>query len=385
MSPSDGPLIFLVAGEPSGDQLGARLMAALKRQTGGRVRFAGLGGEQMAEQGLTSLFPIDELSILGIVEVLPHIRRIYQRIRETVAAVQAARPAALVTIDSPSFSLEVSQRLKGQGIPLIHYVAPTVWAWKPWRAKKMAGYLDHLLALLPFEPPYFETHGLATTVVGHPAVERTAGPEAAAELRATLGIAPDAPLVCVLPGSRRGEVSRLLPVFGGALGQLAERVEGLRVVLPTVGGVADQVGEAVERWTVPVEVLQGAERKFAAFAAADVGLAASGTVTVELAVSGLPSVVAYKVSPLSAMIARRLLKIDHAAMPSLVLGREVQPELLQENCTADKLADAVGRLLSDPTVRQAQLDNAAAAAKLLGYGDQAPSEKAAAKILEIIG
>ncbi len=204
-------------------------------------------------------------------------------------------------------------------------------------------------------------------------------------LREELGIAPEAPVVCALPGSRKSEITRLAPVFGGALGQLAERFDGLRVLLPTVRGVAALVDEAVERWPVPVEILRGPERKFAAFAAADVGMAASGTVTVELAVAGLPSVIAYKVSPLTALVARVLLKIEHAAMPSLVLGREVQPELLQHNCTADKLADAVGRLLSDPAARQAQLDNAAAAAKLLGYGDHSPSEKAAEKILEIIG
>jgi lipid-A-disaccharide synthase len=166
-----GPLIFLIAGEPSGDQLGAALMSALRQETGGAARFAGLGGTRMAEQGLQSLFPTEELAIMGIVEVLPRALAVYRRIRETVAAVRSIKPDALVTIDSPSFSLEVSQRLKGEGFPLIHYVAPSVWAWKPWRARQMAGYLDHLLALLPFEPPYFERHGLPTTFVGHPAVE----------------------------------------------------------------------------------------------------------------------------------------------------------------------------------------------------------------------
>ena len=382
--PGAGPLIFLVTGEPSGDQLGARLMAALKQQTGGQVRFAGLGGEQMAEQGLESLFPIDELAIMGVIEVIPHIRRIYRRVHQTVAAAKAARPDAVVTIDAPSFTLEVAKRLKGEGFPLIHYVAPTVWAWKLWRAKYVAGFLDHLLTLLPFEPPYFEAHGLATTFVGHPATERTASPEQGAALRRELNIAPEAPLVCVLPGSRRGEVSRLAAPFGAALGQLAERFPELQVVVPTVQGVAAQVEAAVAQWPLGAHILRGAENKFAAFAAADAALAASGTVSVELAVAGLPTVIAYRLNPLTAMVARRVLRIDYAAMPNLVLDREIQPELLQENCTPDKLAAAVGRLLADPAARETQRAASQEAAERLGAGEPLPSERAAAAILDVI-
>ena len=305
------PLIFLVAGEPSGDLLGARLMAALKAETGGQVRFAGVGGARMAEEGLTSLFPIGELAVMGIVEVLPHALNIYRRIRQTVAAAEAARPAALVTIDSPSFTLEVSQRLRGRGFPLIHYVAPSVWAWKAWRAKHIARFLDHLLALLPFEPPYFETHGLRTTFVGHPAIEMGQVAVDPARFRARHGIASAAPLLTVLPGSRRGEVARLAPVFGATLGLLASRHEGLRAVVPTVETVAAQVEAAAGAWPVPTAVLRDPAEKYEAFAASTAALAASGTVAVELAVAGLPAVIGYRLNWLSGALARRLVKAKY--------------------------------------------------------------------------
>jgi lipid-A-disaccharide synthase len=379
------PLVFLIAGEPSGDQLGARLMAALKAETDGRIRFAGVGGEAMARQGLASLFPIDELAVMGLVEVLPHARRIYRRIRETAAAVRAARPDVLVTIDSPSFTLRVSRRLKGSGIRLVHYVAPSVWAWKPWRARQMAGYLDHLLALLPFEPPYFEKHGLATTFVGHPAVEAagTARLDGAA-FRAQRAIPPEAPVLCVLPGSRRGEVGRMAPVFGRTLDLLAGRFSGLRALVPTVGTVADMVEEAVRDWPVPAEVLREADAKHGAFAAADAALAASGTVAVELAVAGLPAVIAYRVNPITAFLAARLIRVEHVSVVNLVLEREVQPERLQGRCTPSELAAALEPLLHDPAARRAQREGCAAAAGLLGLDGPAPSLRAARGVLAVI-
>jgi lipid-A-disaccharide synthase len=380
------PLVFLVAGEPSGDQLGARLMAALKAETGGRIRFAGVGGEGMAKEGLESLFPMDELAVMGIVEVLPHARRLHRRIGETVAAVRATRPDVLVTIDSPSFTLRVSRRLKGSGVPLVHYVAPSVWAWKPWRARRMAGYLDHLLALLPFEPPYFETHGLATTFVGHPAVERAERTrQEGAAWRAQRGIAPEAPVLCVLPGSRRGEVGRLAPVFGRTLGLLAGRFPGLRALVPTVGAVANMIEGAVRDWPVPAEVLSGDDAKYDAFAAADAALAASGTVAVELAVAGLPAVIAYRVHPLTAFLAAPLIRVDYASIVNLMLQREVQPERLQRRCTPDELALALERLLRNPSDRRVQREDCALVAEQLGLGGSAPSLRAARCVLSVIG
>ncbi len=382
----DGPRVFLVAGEPSGDFLGARLMAALKAETGGGVAFLGLGGEQMAAEGLESLFPIDELAVMGLVEVVPHLRRVHRRIKQTVAAAEAERPDILVSIDSPAFSLEISKRLKGRGFPLVHYVAPSVWAWKPRRARRVAGYLDHLLTLLPFEPPYFQSHGLPTTFVGHPAVEAVAPPPGAgATFRAERGIPQNATVLCVLPGSRRGEVARLAPVFGGALRVLAKSRPGLRVLVPTVRPVAELVKSAAQDWPVPSEVLDGAAAKQLAFAAADAALAASGTVAVELAVAGVPAVVAYRVNPLTAILAARMIRVEHVSVVNLLLDRELQPELLQRGCTPDNLAAAVKRLLDDPEARRAQLEGYASATQQLGRGGTPPSHRAAHRILELIG
>lgn len=380
-----GPLIFFVVGEPSGDALGASLMAALREQTGGRIRFAGVGGEAMTAEGLESLYPISELAVMGIVEILPHLLQIYRRIREAVAAAEAMAPAAVITIDSPSFTLEVSQRLKGKGMALIHYVAPSVWVWKPWRARQIARFLDHLLTLLPFEPPYFEVHGLAATFVGHPAVEQAARPEAGVAFRERCGIADDAPLLCLLPGSRKGEVTRLLPVFEETVTRLSARYPGLRVLAPTVATVSDAVAAAVGRWPVPVTVVMDAADKRAAFVACDVALAASGTVAVELAAAGTPVIVAYKVSAMSAMLFRLLSRTRFASVVNLVLDREVQPEHLQEDCTPDRLVDAVGGLLADPSAREAQIAGCREALALLGSGGEAPSHQAARAVLNVIG
>lgn len=380
-----GPLIFLVAGEPSGDQLGARLMAALKAETGGAVRFAGVGGPRMQAEGLKSLFPMDDLAVMGLVEVLPHLRRILRRIAETVAAARRLRPDALVTIDAPGFSLRVSKRLKGAGFPLIHYVAPSVWAWKPWRARRIAGFLDHLLALLPFEPPYFEAHGLATTVVGHPAIEAAAEPADGVAFRRRQGIAANAPLLAVLPGSRMAEVSRLAPVFAATLARLAPDLPGLCAVVPTVPNVAARVRAATATWPVETRVLEQPAEKYAAFAAADAALAASGTVAVELAVAHCPTVVAYKVSPVTAAIVRRMLKVRYASLANLVLDRPVQPELLQENCTPEMLAAAVHPLLNEGKARERQLaDLDAVVAALSGAGEGPPSRQAARCVLQVV-
>ncbi len=383
MTPS-GPLVYLIAGEPSGDLLGARLMAALKAETGGQVRFAGLGGPLMQAEGLDSLFDTAELAVMGIVEVISEIPRILRRIRQTTAAALAARPDVFVSIDSPSFSLEVSQRLKGRGFPLVHYVAPSVWAWKAWRAKHVAKFLDHLMTLLPFEPPFFEKHGLAATFVGHPAVEAAALPTDPAGLRARLGLEPGQPLLAVLPGSRRSEVRRLAPIFGQTLGLLRQSHPGLTAIVPTVPNVAAQVRAAVADWPVPATVVEGQMAKYDAFAAADAAIAASGTVGLELAVAGLPAVMAYRVSGLSAWIARRALKIRWVSIASLVLDRLVQPECIQQDCQPATIARTVGPLMSDTPERRRVVAEGQAAARLLGQDGEAPSRRAAQLVLSMI-
>lgn len=379
---SAGPTIFLVAGEPSGDALGGRLMAALKASCGGGVRFAGIGGAAMAAEGLTSLFPMEELTLMGLAEVLPHVPRLRRRIHETAAQARALRPDVVVTIDSPGFSFRVARRLAGAGIPLVHYVAPSVWAWRPGRAREVAGFLDHLMALLPFEPPYFEAEGLACTFVGHPVLESGAGGGDGAAFRRRHGIGADVPLLCLLPGSRRGEVSRLLPVFAETAGMLAARRPGLEVVVPSVAGLAGGIAGAP--WPLPARVVTGESEKFDAFAAADAALAASGTVALELAMAATPAVIAYRMHPLTGWLARRLVRVPYVSLVNLVLDRPVMPELLLGECRSERLAAAVGSLLDDAEARAAQAGAAAEALARLGVDGPPPSRRAAAVVLDVI-
>jgi lipid-A-disaccharide synthase len=377
------PRIVLIAGEPSGDVLGARLMAALRAATGEDLLLEGIGGEQMTAAGLASRFPMSELSHMGFLELLPHLPQLLSRIRETADWLRAVPPDLLVTIDAPGFCLRVAKRLRDTGLPILHYVAPTVWAWKPGRAQKLARLCDHLLALLPFEPPYFTTHGLPCTYVGHPALETMAGPLDGAGFRKRNGIPPEAPVLCLLPGSRAFELRHLMPVFAPAVRRLAERHRDLRIILPTVGPVAAQAEKAASELELPVTVVLDPRAKGDAFAAGDLALAASGTVAVELAVAGTPAVIAYRGNPLSAEIVRRLVKVKYASLINLMLDRMATPELLQENCRPDKIFEALERLLADPVAREAQRTAyAEAMAKLAIEGR--PSERAAAVALSMI-
>ncbi len=381
---SSGALnVYLIAGEPSGDVLGARLMAALRREQAD-ISFTGVGGPLMAEEGLHSLFPMTDLTVMGLSEVLPRLPLILRRIRETAADIRAKRPDVVVTIDSPDFCLRVAKRLKGSGIPVVHYVAPSVWAWRPGRAKKIARVVDHLLCLLPFEPPYFEKEGLAATFVGHSILESRAGAGDGAGFRARHGIPADAPLLAVLPGSRMGEVGRLLPLFGETLRRLSADVPGLRAVVPTVPGVAAAVREAVKSWPNAL-VVEGEGEKYDAFAAADAALAASGTVTLELAMAGVPTAVAYRVQPLSAAVARRMLKIPYVTLINLIAEKPIYPEFLQENCTADNLTAALRPMLTDKALRQEMQGDIDAALAALRPGEAMPSAVAAGAVLEVAG
>ncbi|MEE8270202.1 MAG: lipid-A-disaccharide synthase [Alphaproteobacteria bacterium] len=378
------PVIFLVAGEPSGDLIGARLMKALKQRTGGSVRFAGVGGERMEEEGLTSLFPMAELTVMGLAEVVPKLFRILGRLRQTARAATAIAPQAVVTIDAPGFSLRLDRRLAGQGIPLIHFVAPQVWAWNPGRAGKIARYLDHLLVLLPFEPPYFEREGLACTFTGHPIVENGASRGNGERFRAAHGIAGDTPLLCVLPGSRKAEVRRLMPIFAQTVARLAADRPGLRVVVPTLPSVAGQVRSAARDWPAPAVVIVGDREKYDAFDACQAGLAASGTITLELALAGLPTVIAYKVNPLTGWIGRRLLTVRYFNLVNLILDRSVIPEFIQGDCRADLLQAAVGQLLDDPAAAEAQRRAATEVTRQIGLGGPSPSVRAADAVLRVI-
>ncbi len=320
-----GPLVYLISGEPSGDILGERLMESLRQLTGGRVRFAGIGGERMCGPDFESLFSMSELSHMGLAEIVPHLPALLRRMGQTVRHVESLKPDVLVTLDAPGFNLRVAKRLRAKHIPLIHFVAPTVWAWKAWRAKEMAGYLDHLMTLLPFEPAYFEAVGLPATFVGHPVLESGADKGGGPSFRDRHGIDPDAPLLCLLPGSRMGEVTRLLPVMTQVVERLLTQIPALKLAVGVGEGVAGLVTQAIRDWPGEVITARDEREKFDCFAATDLALAASGTVALELAMAGTPSITVYKMSPLTGWIAKRMVRVDHVNLVNILLDREAVP------------------------------------------------------------
>jgi len=382
---TQGRVIFLIAGEPSGDLLGARLMAALRRMGPPDLRFVGIGGERMVAEGLELFFPQKELAHFGLFELLAHVPHLLGRIKQTIDEVKRVRPAALVTIDAPDFSFRVAKKLKGQGIPLIHYVAPTVWAWRPKRAKKIAGFLDHLLTLLPFEPPYFTKVGLASTFVGHAIIESPIAEADAARYRTQHGLAADTPLLTVLLGSRRSEVTRLEPIFAATLALLKARHPDLVCAVPTVPQVAGLVQEAAKHWPVRTIITQTDAEKYDAFKASRAALACSGTVALELALARLPAIIAYRMSALTVMLYRRLIKVRFANLVNIMHDAMVVPEFLQENCVPEKLAGACDLLLTDEAARAAQIDELEQVAHWLGADHVPPSERAAAVVLQVAG
>ena len=376
------PRAFLIAGEPSGDRLGAALMAGLKTLAPG-IRFDGIGGPAMQAEGLASRFPMRELSVMGLWEVLPRYRALKRRIAETAQAVAETRPDVLITIDAPDFGLRVAAaaRAAWPDLATVHYVAPSVWAWRPGRAAKMAPVIDHVLALLPFEPPYMQAAGMTCDFVGHPvSTEARATPEEAAALRARLGIAPDQPLALILPGSRMGEVTRLGPRFAEALRLTRARHPGLAAFIPTVPPVAEAVRAIFPGETVLVD----AADKRAAFAAADLALAASGTVSLELAANGVPMVIGYDMAPLTRWIMGRLTRTDTVTLVNLVAGSRTVPEYLGRACTAPALSAAMDRLLTDPAAGAAQRDAMALTMQRLGQGGEAPGLRAARSVLDYL-
>lgn len=377
--------VFLIAGEPSGDTLGARLMSALRQQHGAGVRFVGVGGPRMTEQGLESLFPMEELAVMGLFEILPKLPQLIRRVGDTAATIQRTQPDVLITIDAPDFSFPVVRRLKRPSFPVIHFVAPTVWAWRPGRAKVVAGLYDHLLCLLPFEPPYFEAVGLDATFIGHPVVEGPLGSADAGRFRQQFGLADaDRPLV-VLPGSRRVEVTRLLPIFREAVARLVERHPDLRPVVPTVPHVAGMVREAVSGWPGDPIVLVDEQAKYDAFKAAHAAIAASGTVALELSLSGTPTVVAYKVSWLTAMIMKRVILVDTVTLTNLITQDKVIAEYIQEACTPEALVAEAERLLTDDELRRRQVLAGQAVGQVLGLtGDTKPSQNSAAAVTRVV-
>jgi lipid-A-disaccharide synthase len=384
MTPArSGLSIHLVAAEESGDLLGAALMRALKRDADA-VQFAGLGGRAMAAEGLASPFAIDELSIIGVAAIPRRLPLILRRIRETAAAVVKARPDLLVIIDSPDFTHRVARRVRraNPSIPIVDYVSPSVWAWRPARARAMRAYIDHVLAILPFEPDvHARLGGPPCTYVGHPLSERTGDLRPNEQERVWRNSAP--PVVLVLPGSRTGELNRLLTIFARAVALTAQRVGPFEPVLPTLPHLAERLRAATAAWPVRPRIIVEAGEKNAAFRVARAALAKSGTVTLELAVAGVPMVTAYKVSGLEAFAARRVIRVPSVILANLVLGENVVPEFLQDACTPERLADALVPLIEDTPARRRQVDAFANLDAIMQIGTLVPSARAAEIVLAL--
>ena len=389
--------IFIVAGEHSGDALGAKLMSALNARLPGRVRYLGVGGDLMEREGLISQFPLADVAVMGISAIIARLPKLVARVYQTVNAAISAEPDVVVIIDSPEFTHAIAKRIRRRrpAIPIINYVSPTIWAWRPGRARKMARYVDHVLALLPFEPAAHKAlGGPPCTYVGHPLVERLpwlAGLDAAPfiakhELDATR------PILLVLPGSRRSEVERLLADFGQAVSLLAQRRPGIQVIIPAMPNVRALIEEKIAAWPkhvgkearTPV-IFAGDDEtaKFSAFKVATVALAASGTVTLELALTQTPMVVAYKVDAVISTF-RHIIKAKTCVLPNLITGERAVPEFLQEDCTPEKLAAALDTAMCATPERTAQLAELARVPQVLALKSGSPSEAAAAVVLDVL-
>lgn len=394
----EGPRVFVVAGEPSGDQLGGRLIEAIAKETGGAARFSGVGGPRMAAAGLESLFPISDIAVMGIGPVLARLATILRRIRETADAAIAARPDVVVLIDSPDFCHRVARRIRAAlpGVPIVLYVSPTVWAWRSGRARKIAPLADRLLAILPFEP---EVHailgGPPTVYVGHPILERIDELRPRGGRRSMPTPPGEQPRLLVLPGSRRSEIGRLMPVFGETLRLLRERIGPFEATLPAVEHLEVEIRARVAGWPVPPRVVAGEAAKFEAFRNADAAMAASGTVTLELAAAGVPTVAAYRLDWIGRRVKRfidvpkrlrGLIRVRSAVLPNLIVGEAAVPELIDETCRPDLLADALGRLLVDGPERAGQLAAFARVERIMHLpGGRSPAEAAADAVLEMVG
>ena len=380
------PHIFLVAGEESGDRLGAALVAAIRQRTNGRAQFSCVGGAHMAAAGVPSLFPLGDLAIIGFGAIPASLPKILRRIGETADAVISAKPDALIIIDSPDFTHRVAKRVRARSstIPIIDYVCPSVWAWRPGRARAMRTYVDHVLALLPFEPTVMKKlGGPPCTYVGHPLTERLDDLRPK-DLEQRLRLA-DPPLVLVLPGSRTGEIHRMAPVFGPAMARVVEQFGPIEIVVPAVASLAGTVRNAVSAWRVPARVITDHNDKHEVFRTARAALTKSGTSTLELALAGVPMVAAYRVLLVEAIAARLILKIPSVILANLVLGENVVPEFLQWHCTPQRLAEALLPLLADTPERRRQSEAFRRLDAIMEVGKASPSDRSAALVLDIIG
>jgi lipid-A-disaccharide synthase len=377
--------IFLLAGEPWGDAVGARLMKALRQQAPGELTFDGIGGPRMASCGLQSLFPMEELASGSVAAALPRLPHLWRRRAQAARAVDRRQTDLVLTIASPGFALRLQRRLAGQPLVRVHYGAPQTWAWREQRAARLARDLDHLMALLPFEPALFGRYGVACSFVGHPIFEEAPGAADGARFRRRYQLPADAPLLCLLPGSKESEITPHLLVLEEAVALIWRQISQLRLVLPTTPRMAPLAKRLVARWKLPVLVLEDRAERFDAYNASSLAIAASGTVLLETALAGLPTITIYRAGPLTAWLARRLIRAPHVNLVNLILGRPAVPELLQEDCRADRIAAAAIRLIGDEALRQEQQTALAeAVARLRGGDERPPSQRAAARVLELL-
>ncbi len=376
--------IYIITGEPSGDLLASRLMRTMLLKCP-ETEFFGVGGEMMQREGLCSLFDISELSVMGILEVIPSVPRILRRIKQTIKDIERVKPDVVITVDSWSFSARIQKALRKKKLDIkqVHYVAPQVWAWKKKRARTMYKYIDHLLTLFPYEPKYFTPYHLKTTFVGHPVIESAVLFGHAQDFKSRFNIPEDHKIMAVLPGSRKNEVAPLLPVFIKAVKKFYEKHPDFHFVIPTVATVEDKVRNMVKNTNIPFIVLTNEHDRHDAFCAADIAIAASGTVALELAMVGVPHIVAYKVAPLTALLARCFLKIQFVNLSNILLGRKIVPELLQEDCTEDKILYEVEELLKKGDLYTRQTEGFEKVRQILGVGEQTPSANACDVLLEI--
>ena len=377
--------IFLIATEESGDRLGASLMKVLRQRLGGAVRFEGVGGQSMAREGLTSLFPIEELSIMGLAAVVKQLPMILRRISETAEAVTRASPDVLVIIDSPDFTHRVARRVRARdpAVPIVDYVSPSVWAWRPGRARAMCAYVDHVLALLPFEPEeYRKLHGPPCSYVGHPLTEQIASLRPGAEEQKRRDQSP--PVLLVLPGSRRSEVRHHMAIFGKTLSLLRAGHVPFELILPTMPHLLEAVKQGVESWPVQPRIVLGEQEKRAAFRIARAALAKSGTVTLELALSGVPMVTAYRTGAIEAWIMLSAINVKSVILANLVVGENVVPEFLQQDCTPENLSHALREVLEESSSRQRQLEAFGRIDGIMSTGGQPPSTRAADIVLAMM-
>ncbi len=381
--------IVLIAGEHSGDQLGAKLMEALQKQSSQEIAFAGVGGELMTAQGLQSFFPLSDVAVMGITEILSNLPRIIKRVYQTVEEALKFNPDLVVIIDSPEFTHPIAKRIrkKKPNLPIINYVSPSVWAWRPGRAKRMKPYIDHVLGLLPFEPEaYRRLEGPKCSYVGHPFIEKL-DDIAALDQSAFLtqhGLDADKPIIVILPGSRSNEVRYLMEVFGQTATALSKLHEGVQFIIPAVPHVRSLIDEGLKNWDVKPIIVAGEDHKFLSFRLAQAALAASGTVTLELGLTNVPMVVAYKMDGI-AILLRPLVKVHSIVLANLVLEKNIFPEFLQEECTAERLTDALSPLLDDSKQRKIQQHEGLDVIKAkMVLKDQTPSEAAAKIVLSHI-